>query len=57
MTRTGRSCRMFDPGAIANELAVSAIGAAVFWIVTTTRKLRKDINQAFRKLRDLEGKK
>jgi hypothetical protein len=48
---------MFDPASIANELAVSAIGAAVFWVVTTTRKLRKDINQAFRKIRDLEGKK
>jgi hypothetical protein len=48
---------MFDVNSIANELAVSAIGAAVFWIVTTTRKLRKDINQAFRKLRDMEAKK
>lgn len=47
----------FDLQSIANELAVSAIGAAVFWVVTTTRKLRQDINQAFRKIRDLEGKK
>ena len=48
---------MLDPSQIANELVVSAVGAAAFWVVATLRKMRGDLNHAFRKIRDLEGKR
>jgi hypothetical protein len=47
---------MLDPSQIVNELVVSAVGVAVFWVVATIRKMRGDLNSAFSKIRDLEGK-
>lgn len=45
---------MLDPSQIANELVVSAVGAAVFWVVSAMKKMRRDIDAAFSKIRELE---
>lgn len=55
---------MFDVNSIANQLAVAAIGATAVWFVTEIKQMKsdlialnKDIDEAFKKIRDKGAKK
>lgn len=47
---------MPDWSAISTHLLELAIGAAGSWVIARVRKARRDMNAAFRKIREIEKK-